>query len=204
LGAALLWVISGFLLAYAPLYIQRRFLQNITIPLGMLATAGLVQLFETVAARSPGTLRWRSPLVILFVFLTSISSIQIGIGQAAYLQTYPEHLYYPASLERAITWFHENAQYNDYVLASEQTSQVLAQKAGLRVYFGHEMETLHYKDKQEQVQAFFQGNRAGLASDPIEWVVYGPLERKLNPGFQPPDHLKLVFSIDELQIFQVK
>lgn len=204
LGAALLWIISGFLLAYAPLYIQRRFLQNITIPLGMLGTAGLAQLFETVAARRPDLLRWRSALVILFVFLASISSIQIGIGQVAYLRTYPEHLYYPASLDRAISWFHEHAQYNDFVVASEQTSQVLAQKAGLRVYFGHEMETLHYQTKREEVQAFFQGNRADLAGKPIRWVVYGPLERKLYPGFQASDHLELVFDSDELQIFQVK
>jgi len=204
LGAAVLWIIAGFLLAYAPVYIQRRFLQNITIPLAILATAGLVKLFETAAGRSPGMMRWRSPLVVLFVFLTSISSIQIGVGQVAYLQTYPENLYYPASLDRAIDWFHENAQYNDFVLASEQTSQILAQKAGLRAYFGHEMETLNYKTKQREVQSFFEGKLPELANRPVKWVVYGPFERQLNPDFQPTDDLELRYNIQELQIYQVK
>jgi len=204
LGAAVLWIIAGFLLAYAPVYIQRRFLQNITIPLAILATAGLVKLFETAAGRSPGMMRWRSPLVVLFVFLTSISSIQIGVGQVAYLQTYPENLYYPASLDRAIDWFHENAQYNDFVLASEQTSQILAQKAGLRAYFGHEMETLNYKTKQREVQSFFEGKLPEPANRPVKWVVYGPFERQLNPDFQPTDDLELRYNIQELQIYQVK
>jgi len=203
-GTAVFWVISACLLAYAPVYIQRRFLQNITIPLAILATAGLVKLFEIAIARSPGLTRWRSGFVILFVFLASVSSIQIGLSQVAYLQTYPENLYYPVSLDRAVEWFRVNAQYNDFVLASEQTSQVLAQKARLRVYFGHEMETLDYKTKQSEVQEFFQGKLPELANGPIRWVVYGPFERKMNPNFEKSDNLKLVYEIQGLQIYQVK
>ena len=204
LGAAVFWVVSAFLLAYAPTYVQIRFLLNVTVPLGILATKGLTKLFETGAARGPGLARWRSSLVIFFVFLASISSIQIGLGQAAYLQTHPENLYYPVTLDYAIDWFREHAQYNDIVLASEATSQILAQKAGLRAYFGHQMETLGYTTKRENVQAFFQGKLPDLASKPIKWVVYGPLERRLNPDFQPPDNLELVYDTQELQIYQVK
>ena len=59
LGAAVFWVISAFLLGYAPVYIQRRFLQNITIPLAILATAGLGKLFETGAIQRMSMTRWR-------------------------------------------------------------------------------------------------------------------------------------------------
>jgi len=204
LGAAVFWLVSAFLLAYAPVYIQRRFLQNITIPLAILATAGLALLFEAGKVRSLGLRRWRSSLVILFVFLASISSIQLGLGQTAYLQTHPEHLYYPANLDGAIGWFREHAHYNDFVLASEQTSQLLAQKTGLRVYFGHEMETLHYATKQSEIQAFFQGKLPGLANRPITWVVYGPFERQLGPNFVNPDNLELVYDVQGLQIYKVK
>jgi hypothetical protein len=204
LGAAVLWVISAFLLAYAPVYIQRRFLQNITIPMAILATVGLKRLFETAAIQRPDMTRWRSSLVLLFVFLTSVSSIQMGLGQGAYLQTYPENLYYPASLDSAMQWFRENARYNDFILASEQTSQVLAQKVGLRAYFGHEMETLHYKTKQMEVQSFFQGRLPELAHKPIKWIVYGPFEKEISPNFQPADNLKLVYDDQTLRIYQVK
>jgi hypothetical protein len=204
LGGAFFWVICGFVLAYIPFAIQRRFLQNVTIPLAIVATTGLMSLFERGEMRNPSLIRWRSSLVIMFVFLTSISSIQIGLSQVAYLQTHPDDLFYPASLDQAIGWFREHAQYNDFVLASEQTSQVLAQKAGLRVYAGHEMETLHYKDKLLRVQAFFQGNLPELASYPIKWVVFGPAERELSATFPRPDNLELVYDTQDLQIYRVK
>jgi hypothetical protein len=204
LGAAIFWVVCAFVLAYAPFYIQRRFLQNMTIPLAILATTGLIKLFEWATARSHVMNRWRFSLAMLFVFLTSISSIQLGLGRTAYLETHPETLYYPASLDNAVDWFRENAQYNDFVLASEQTSQVLAQKAGLRVYLGHEMETLNYKNKLPEVHTFFQGKLPELASKPIKWVVYGPYEKKLGPDFKIPINLELVYSNQDLQIYRVR
>ncbi|MDP1545428.1 MAG: hypothetical protein Q8L87_05345 [Anaerolineales bacterium] len=203
-AASLFWIITGFALAYAPLLIQRRFLQNITIPLAILAVQGLMRLFGMSSAQSPFMKRWRSGLVFLFVFVASLSSIQLSLGRALYLQTHPEDLYYPSSLDDAVEWFRDHAQYNDFVLGAEKTSQVLAQKAGLRAYFGHEMETLDYEGKKEQVNSFFAGSADGLASPPIQWVVYGPYEQATNPAFQPPTNLELVFDVRNLKIYKVK
>ena len=203
-GAAVFWTLAAFIMAYAPLYIQRRFLQNITIPLGILATQGLIRLFEMLTAQRPGLERWKTSLVIFFIFLASLSSIQLSVGRAIYLQTHPEDFYYPASLDQAIHWLRENAEYNDFVLASERTSQILAQRAEMRVYLGHEMETLDYETKKANVLAFFEGNLPDLASKPIEWIVYGQDERKLAAEFQPPGNLELVYDMKELQIYRVK
>lgn len=200
-AASAFWIISGFALAYAPMSIQRRFLQNLTIPLAILAVQGLIRLFEAGTAQSPFVKRWRSSLVILFVFAASLSSIQLSLGRILYMQTHPADLYYPASLDDAVTWLRDNAQYNDFVLASEMTSQILAQKAGVRAYLGHEMETLGYTDKQEMVKSFFEGNLDELASPPIKWIVYGPYERTINPQFQPPEDLELVYITGELKIY---
>jgi hypothetical protein len=204
LGGVLFWILGGFVLAYSPFAIQRRFLQSVTIPLAILATTGLMTLFAKADIRTSALARWRFRLVTLFLLLSSVSSIQIGVSQVAYLQTYPDDLFYPASLDRAVAWFRENARYNDFVLASEQTSQVLAQKTGLRAYAGHEMETLYYEDKLSQVQTFFQGNLPELASHPIKWVVFGPLERKLSARFRRPDNLDLVYDAEDLQIYRVR
>ncbi len=204
LGAAVLWITSAFVLAYAPVYIQRRFLQNITIPLAILATTGLMKIFELSSARSSGLKRWRFSVVVLFVFLASISSLELALGQGVFLQTHPERLYYPASIDEAVDWFRNHAQYNDFVLAAEQTSQVLAQNAGVRAYFGHEMETLDFRTKQLNVQAFFQGGLPKLASSPVKWIVYGPFEKEISPSFKAPNNLELVYDIPDLQIYQVK
>jgi hypothetical protein len=192
------------LLAYAAVNIQRRFLQNLTIPLAVLATRGLVTIFETGTTQSPSWMRWKKSIVILFAFLTSLSSIQLSLGRAVYLRTHPDDLFYPASLDRAISWLHDHAQYNDFVLAAESTSQVLAQRAGVRVYSGHEMETMDYADKKLMVFDFFQGSLPSLASKPIQWVIYGPIERELAPSFQPPSNLELVYDSQDLEIYRVK
>ena len=204
LGAAVFWVFTAFLLAYAPLYTQRRFLQNITIPLSILATQGLIALFETGTAQRSGLKRWRESLVVLYIFLASLSSIQIGLGQSIYLQTHPEGFFYPAKLDEAISWLREHAHYTDSVLASEETSQVLAQKAGARVYGGHEMETLDHTTKKTNMEAFFQGDFPDLARRPIQWIVYGPIERRLWPDFHPSEGLELVYYASDVQIYKVK
>ena len=80
----------------------------------------------------------------------------------------------------------------------------MAQKASVRVYFGHEMETLDNRNKQVNVEAFFQGKKPELASQPIKWVIYGPFERRINPNFQTPDNLELAYDMPGLQIYEVK
>jgi hypothetical protein len=204
LGAAIFWVFTAFLLAYAPLYIQRRFLQNITIPLAILATQGLVALFETGTTQQSDLTRWNKNLVVAYIFLASLSSIQIGLGQSIYLQTHPQGFFYPTNLDDAISWLRAHAYYNDFVLASEETSQVLAQKAGVRVYGGHEMETLDNTTKETNVAGFFERNLPSLVRQPIQWIVYGPTERKLWPQFHPSESLELVYDANEVQIYKVR
>jgi len=201
-AASLVWVVTGFVLAYAPVLIQRRFLQNITIPLAVLATQGLIRLFETGTAQSPMMKRWKPSFILLFASMASISSIQLSLGRALYLQTHPEDLYYPAAIDEAVSWLKANAKYNDFVLASEQTSQVLAQKAGVRVYLGHEMETLHYEDKIKLVKLFYDGITDEPAAPPVKWIIYGPYEQAMNPNYQPVDNFELVYESDQLKILK--
>jgi hypothetical protein len=203
-GASIVWIISGFVLAYAPVEIQRRFLQNVIIPLAILAVLGLKHYLEAESDRGSARMRWRGGIVFLFIFVASISSIQLSLGRALYLQNLPEELYYPASVDAAADWLNEHAEYNEFVLALEATSQVIAQKTGLRVYLGHEMETLDYETKRLNVQHFFEGSAPEIAQHPVQWVIYGPNEHALNPDFQPPANLELMFETGDLRIFKVK
>jgi len=204
LGAFVIWIVTAFVLAYSPLYVQRRFVQDITIPLGVLATQGWIQLCERRIFPGSDVMRRKKMLVMLFVFVASLSSVQLSLGRMAYLQTLPEYFYYPSSLDASIAWLRKHADYNDIVLAEELTSQVLAQKAGVRVYGGHEMETLNYLDKQSNVSDFFEGQFPALANPPIKWVLYGPEEEAIHPHFAAPETLELVFETPQLKIFQVR
>jgi hypothetical protein len=204
LGAALFWALAAFALAYAPLYTQQRFLQNVTIPLAILSTRGLMALFEPVSDRPLDLERWKPRVVMLLVFLASFSSIQLSLGRTLVLQTRPDTFYYPRSLDDAAQWLRENAHYQDVVLASEQTSQVLAQKAGVRVYAGHAMETLDYENKEKEVRAFFRGDTMLLAGEPLQWAVYGPYEREIDPVFEPPGNFELAYETRDVQIYRVR
>jgi len=200
---SIFWIVSGFMLAYAPVFIQRRFLQNITIPLAILATQGLIRFFEARTAQRPFVERWQKQLIVLYVLAVSFSSVQLSLGRIIYTQTHPPELYYPANLDGAMNWLRENGQYNDFVLATDETSQVVARKTGMRVYLGHEMETLGYKNKQAQVQSYFDGLNS-IAVPPIKWVIYGPYEQTLDQSFQPDANLELVYNKQGVKIFKVQ
>lgn len=197
------WLLSAFILAYLPTLIQRRFLLAVTIPMGIIGIFGLDRFMDGLGPK----IRLKKPLAILVsVLLVSISSIYLVYGNMQVLKTLPDSAFYPASLDPAFKWLAENAAPSDFVLAGENTSQLVAQKSGLRVYAGHEMETIHYSDKLKQVAAWYQANLpdTALAGSRVKWVVYGPYEEELAPDFIPGDNLVEVFSNSEVTLYQVK
>jgi hypothetical protein len=82
----------------------------------------------------------------------------------------------------------------------------VAQKSGLRVYRGHEMETIHFSEKQQMVAKGYQKNlpEEFIKNIPVKWVMYGPYEKTLAPDFKPGNDLVLVFSNSYVKVFQVK
>ena len=206
LGAALFWIAIAYLLAYSPADIQRRFLLGITIPMAVLSIWVLQKLFETAAAKSPRLNRWRTSFILLFIFIASISSIYLSVGRAVYMQTHPSEFYYPAAIDDAAQWLNQHAPANDFVLASEPTAQIVTQKTDLRVYFGHEMETLNFDAKQEDVISFYRNNKPDdwIKNTSVKWVVYGPLEQEISSNFSPAQNLELVYDNEDVKIFSVR
>ena len=92
------------------------------------------------------------------------------------------------------------------MLASEQTAQIVAQKTDLRVYFGHEMETLNFDAKQEDVKSFYENHKPSdwITNTSVKWIVYGPLEQDINSNFSPTQNLELVYDNQGVKIFAVK
>ena len=121
------------------------------------------------------------------------------------LKTLPDASFYPASLNPAFEWLAENADPADFVLASERTSQLVAQKSGLRVFAGHEMETIFYSEKLKQVALWYQSNLPdeALEISAVKWVVYGPDEKRLAPDFSPGNNLTPVFESSDALLYKV-
>ena len=197
------WLLSAFILAYLPTLIQRRFLLAITIPMAIIGIYGLDKLLNGLGEK----IKLKKPtLMILVLFSVSISSIYLIYGNIQVMKNLPESTFYPASLDPAFKWLKENATPSDFVLGAETTSQLAAQKTGLRVYAGHEMETIHYAAKLKQVSDWFQSNlpESALADLGVKWVFYGPYEKCLAPNFKPGQNLISIFENSDVTLYQVK
>jgi len=205
-GALLAWVLSGFILAYLPVPIQRRFLLGITIPLGLLAILGLSEILKTLSRFSPCLLKWENLIIITYISFASITSIYIGFGSILYVQGHPRDIFYTRDLNAALNWLNENARPNDVVLGDPETGQLTGQRTDLKAYVGHDMETLYFKDKEAIMEAFYRGDApAGwLDQTPIRWVVYGPFEQEITDQFLPGESLQLVYENKTVKVYEVK
>jgi len=201
---AILWVIAALTLAYLPMAIQRRFLHAFTLPLAILATLGL----KTIFGRRSLVSR-QAFYTALFISLTALTSLILSLRSTLDILHYPMNFSYPQILEEAVHWLGDNASPDDVVLASESTSQIVAAHTGLRVYFGHTMETLDYNTKAHQAWLYFNGKSdAGwLDSTSVQWVIYGPYEKNLSSvgtAFLPAPSLKPVYQDETIIIYRVK
>lgn len=204
MGAMSIWVLSGFIFAYLPVLIQRRFLLGITIPLGILAIYGFKILINKLP-ESLNQIKKRKNLFLFgYVLTASISSIFLILNSSLYVASRPSQLFYTNELENAAQWLNTNASPNDFVLASQETSQVLAQSTSLKMYFGHEMETLYFENKETLVNEYFQGSIDDnwLSQTPVKWIVYSPYEKEITDLFTPSSKLVIVYQNDAVKIYK--
>ncbi len=200
------WIFSGFILAYLPLPIQRRFLLGITIPLGIVAIYALNHFIKQLSRQRPALLKREQLIYFSYLIISSISFITLSLGSSLYLQSRPIDNFYPRDLEKALLWLDQNANPHDFVVGEIKTSQIVAQRTRLKVYAGHPMETLFFDDKIKTVDDFFQGNAPvdWIQKTPVKWVVYGPYEKELIPTFAPLPDLELVYQNETVMIYKVK
>ena len=203
LAGLVVWMLAGFILAYLPTLIQRRFLLGVTIPLAFLCVRAL----DVILARSFSRKAASQVFAYgLFILLSSLSSLYLVYGNLQVIKARPENLFYPSALEPALQWLQDHAAPQDFVLGAETTSQLVAQKTGLRVYHGHEMETIHYAEKLQQVTEAYQDNLPGqfLIESDVKWVIYGPYEQVLAPAFSADDQLLKVYNEQGMTIFTIR
>jgi hypothetical protein len=201
-GWALVWTIFAFGLAYLPINSQRRFLLVITVPLAVLATPSILDFSRRLGARL--RLKKYSGAVIITA-LASLSTLMLVGTYSLTMRNRPSALFEPAALVKAVDWLGKNGTPNDVVLASEPSSQLVAMRTPLRLYFGHVMETLHYDEKALEVQSYFEGKQPGgwLQAQGITWVIYGPHETAWRE--RPPDgsDLEIVYQNSLVIIYRV-
>ncbi|NDJ62467.1 MAG: hypothetical protein GYB67_15170 [Chloroflexi bacterium] len=204
------WPLIVPILVYLPINVQRRLAEAVLIPLAILAAVGL-----RMIAR-----RWLRRGALIAAVLTSIFLL-FGFMLAAATPSRP--LFRSTAERAALAWLDAQAAPDAVVLSSARQGNALPAYTNLRTYMGHGPETLFWPQKTATLEAFYRGGltpdaRADLLApscaaseplcpDPINYVLYGPLERAL---VTDPDDiaawsrgLTLIYDRDGYQIYAV-
>jgi hypothetical protein len=205
LALLLVWPPLVVALLYLPnvANIQRRLLDALFVPIGILAAVGLTSL--TARLRRARARRIEAILVTVCCFSSAIVlAIALRFASGAFAEAYVNE-----DAWQAMQWLSAHHQADDRALSAPAAGQLLPAWAGVPVYVGHYSETLDYFTKlrnvgailatdqpDRAVQTFFAVNRLTL-------LYWGPDEAAT--GFQPDVHAYLhpVYRHGAVAIYRV-
>jgi hypothetical protein len=201
----LVWALTIVVFINIPLGLQRRFLMGLYVPLVGLAVYGL----EILAARySIRLVRMVAIFTLGLALPTTLLVLLVGMFG---IQTRDPALYLTQGEDQVLEWLDSNTATDALVLASPETGLLIPAHTGRRVLYGHAFETVNAEAEKAQVINFFQGDFPSpgdfLTQRGVDYIVYGPRERRLGPL---PGQLDLrqvytsgVQGWDEVVVYQV-
>jgi len=206
-GLALLLVWPPLVLAllYLPniANIQRRLLDALYVPVGILAAVGIRML--TSRLRRARARRVEAVLVTLCCLSSAIVlAIALRFASGAFAEAYIGD-----DSWRAMQWLSAHHQPSDRALSSPGAGQLLPAWAGVPVYVGHYSETLDYFQKIRNVGAVLTPGepetvvRTFLHDNGITLLYWGPDEALT--GFRPADqsYLEPIHQAGAVTIYRV-
>lgn len=204
LALMLVWPPLVIALLYLPnvANIQRRLLDALYVPIGILAAVGVQAL---VVRFKPGRARRIKALLMTACCFSSaiVLAIALRFATGAFAEAYVND-----DAWQAMQWLAAHHQANDRALSSPGAGQLLPAWAGVSVYVGHYSETLDYFQKIHNVAAVLQPDSPGaslegfMQANSITLVYWGPDEAKtgFNPDEQP--YLRPIFRDATVTIYR--
>jgi hypothetical protein len=206
-GLALLmvWPPLVAVLLYLPnlANIQRRLLDALFVPIGILAAVGLGSL--TARLSRTRARRIQAVLVTVCCFSSAIVlAIALRFASGAFAEAYITD-----DTWQAMQWLSAHHQADDRALSAPAAGQLLPAWAGVPVYVGHYSETLDYFQKIRTVSAILSPDEPDsavqnfLGANRLTLVYWGPDEAAT--GFHPDDHAYLhpVYRHGAVAIYRV-
>lgn len=203
LALMLVWPPLVIALLYLPnlANIQRRLLDALYVPIGILAAVGLQVLVSRF--RPARSRRVRALLLTACCFSSMIVlAIALRFASGAFSEAYVSD-----DAWQAMQWLSANHRPNDRALSAPGAGQLLPAWSGVNVYVGHYSETLDYFQKIRDVGAALQpgANLEGfLQSNGITLVYWGPDEART--GFHPDQqtYLQPIFNDATVTIYRIQ
>lgn len=215
----LIWLGVTFILLYIPHNVQRRFIEGAPLPLGILAGAGLLlgllpwlsHRFTALKQRYPQRVAgWRWLTLTYLILFFSLANVFVFSSFALATTVRDSFYYYRDDDAAAMTWLLSQNSWNEPVVSSVETGNLLGGQIGQRVVIGHWAETFDFEQLSAQVDQFFdaelddQLRQQWLADWGAGYVYYGPSEQTLGT-YDPAQatYLRSVFSQGDVTVYQV-
>jgi hypothetical protein len=183
--------------------IQRRLLDALFVPIGILAAVGLTSL--TARLRRARARRIQVILVTVCCLSSAIVlSIALRFASGAFAEAYMND-----DAWQAMQWLSSHHDAGDRVLSAPGPGQLLPAWSGVPVYVGHYSETLDYFQKIRNVGTVLSpdepdsARQTFLAANRLTLLYWGPDE--VATGFNPDDHtyFHLVYRHGAVTIYRV-
>ena len=205
LAMLLVWPPLVAVLLYLPnvANIQRRLLDALFVPIGILAAVGLGSLTGRLRRA-----RARRIQAVLMTVCCMSSAIVLAIALRFASGAFPE-AYINDDAWQAMQWLSAHHQAGDRALSAPAAGQLLPAWAGVPVYVGHYSETLDYFQKIRNVSAILGPDEPDgalqnfLGANRLTLLYWGPDEAAT--GFHPDDraYLHPVYRHGAVAIYRV-
>jgi hypothetical protein len=144
-------------LTYIPWNLQRRFVEGVQVPLGLLAGVGVAEgLFPQPSGHRLSRPRWLA--MASLVALASVSNLYLTIGYTVTAASRDSRLFWPAEVMAGVDWLGKYTEPDDTVLSSFEVGNLIPGRIGHRVVLGHWIETIDHEKKQAAVARFYREN----------------------------------------------
>jgi hypothetical protein len=219
----LVWIVTALMVMQLPLSTQKRFGAGLHAMVALAAAPGGMLLWLAIRRRLVSG-RWRlaRPIVmtVLLQGLFGTSALTYAIVLSIGVAPGPSRLapdvpgadrspYQPAAVTGAADWLRDNAATDEVILGAVLSGNYLAGAARSRVYVGHWVATLDYGRKVTQTNWFFSApldaeRTEFLRTTGIDYVLYGPHERRLGGSAGDGAGLVRVYGAPDVELYRVR
>ncbi|MBI4426133.1 MAG: hypothetical protein HY567_01005 [Candidatus Kerfeldbacteria bacterium] len=188
------WGAAHLVAIYAPVFFNRRLTHGLNIVLALLAAPAVLGLFDWLKRQSSLKKFHEAVALSLFVVLFGLSPLWVYGQDLSFLldrgRNFPYYFYLSTDYRDAFVWLRQNTPLKSVVLSSDITGNFVPAWAGRTAVIGHNVETLEFSRKRQELQQFFDPatgddwRRQWLSEQNVTHLTLGPWEIRLG-SYQP-------------------
>lgn len=203
------WILATFILIYSPFNIQRRFLEGLHIPFGIITGIFILTILPVYLSRILNK-KLLPKFVALFVIVMLPTNVYLYFYQITHLDNgrgefpYSVNTYLYPEENEALQWLAKNSKPDEAVLSTYNIGNYIPAYMNRRVYLGHWAQTIDFDRKAKEVNDFYKEGKPLSNSERIRYIWYGADEKMLNKNFFPPYNFDIVFQNSKVIIFKAQ